>query len=68
MNCPDCPRYDPESETCRDAKINPRKWSDAVEAAHIYGVRAVCVFCEHRERLVACQIVGSTRTRRPRDP
>ena len=67
MNCRDCPRYDQDAHTCKDGKINPASWGQAVDAAHYFGVRAVCVFCEHRERLVACQVAPSARNRpRPR--
>ncbi|MES1147522.1 MAG: hypothetical protein ABUL49_02105, partial [bacterium] len=51
-NCRDCPRYDPEARTCRDGKINPATWETAVEASQVYGLRAICILNDHRERLV----------------
>ena len=53
MDCRDCARYDEESETCKDRKVNPKRWEEAVTVAQLMGVRAVCAFSDHRERLVA---------------
>lgn len=52
MHCQDCPRYDPDKNVCKDGKLNPLRWDQAVEIANIFGARAVCVFNDHRERLV----------------
>lgn len=53
MNCKDCPRYDHEAAKCRDGKLNPKRYSDAIEAANVWGVRAICTYNDHRERLVS---------------
>lgn len=53
MLCRDCPRFDPETEQCRDRKINPQSWENTIQVAQTFGVRAICVFNHHRERLVA---------------
>jgi hypothetical protein len=50
--CRDCARYDPETEKCRDRKLNPQDWEMAVNVAQIFGLRAVCIFNDYRERLV----------------
>lgn len=52
MHCQDCPRYDPEAQSCRDEKLNPLRWDQAVDIANIFGLRAICMFNDHRERLV----------------
>ncbi|HXH61392.1 MAG TPA: hypothetical protein VNI20_08535 [Fimbriimonadaceae bacterium] len=53
MDCRDCPRYDPENRRCRDGKLNPPRYSDAVEVANVWGVRAICAYNDHRPRLVS---------------
>ncbi|MCU0316074.1 MAG: hypothetical protein MUC92_05735 [Fimbriimonadaceae bacterium] len=53
MNCRDCHRYDPETETCKDRKLNPKSWEQAVDCANTYGVRSVCIFNDHREKLIS---------------
>lgn len=50
MNCRDCARY--VEGRCQDQKVNPATWAQAVEVANVLGVRAICVFNDHRERLV----------------
>jgi hypothetical protein len=61
MQCRDCARFDGESGHCRDKKLNPDTWEEAVNVSRVYGIRAVCMFNDHRERLI-----GSTaRTIRP---
>jgi len=50
--CRDCPRYDAESERCRDGKVNPHRWEVAVSVAQTYGLRSICAFNDFRERLV----------------
>jgi hypothetical protein len=52
MLCRDCHRYDPEAESCRDGKLNPQSFSDAVEVAQHLGPRAICVFNDFRERIL----------------
>jgi hypothetical protein len=50
--CEDCPRWDSEKRKCRDGKLNPQTWTQAFEVAGHIGLRAICVFNDHRERLV----------------
>ena len=52
MKCRDCPRYDLELRRCKDGKLNPLRYSDAIEVANVWGVRAICSYNDHRERLV----------------
>jgi hypothetical protein len=52
MDCRDCPRHDADERRCRDGKINPRDWETAVNVANVLGLRSICVFNDHRERLV----------------
>ena len=52
MYCRDCHRYDPERGRCRDGKVNPLGWEVAVSVSRQFGVRALCVFNDHRERLI----------------
>lgn len=42
-----------------DAKVNPRSWETTVEVANVMGLRAICMFNDHRERLIL------SRTRQP---
>jgi hypothetical protein len=67
MKCRDCPRYDHEAERCRDGKLNPTRYSDAIEVANVWGVRAICVYNDHRERLVSVRAgtLGRTKGERP---
>jgi hypothetical protein len=53
MDCRDCPRYDQEARKCRDGKLNPRRYSDAIEVANVWGVRAICAYNDHRPRIVS---------------
>jgi hypothetical protein len=55
MLCRDCVRFDAESERCLDRKVNPQRWETAVNVAQVIGLRSICVFNEHRERLIACR-------------
>lgn len=52
MNCRDCARWDKETAKCRDGKVNPPKWELAVTVYEVMGLRAICMFNDHRERLV----------------
>lgn len=52
MNCRDCRRYDPEAKVCLDGKINPHRYETALEASKLYGLRSICPFSDHRERLI----------------
>lgn len=52
MHCKDCPRYDDEARKCRDGKLNPQRYSEAIETCNVYGVRAICTFNDHRQRLI----------------
>ena len=55
MECRDCARWDAEERKCLDGKVNPHNWEAAVSVAQIFGVRAVCMFNDYRERLVQCR-------------
>lgn len=57
MNCRDCPRYDLEGRVCRDGKINPQRYEQAKEAAQIFGLRSICAYNDHRERLISVRQV-----------
>lgn len=59
MHCQDCPRYDDTTSACRDGKLNPLRWELAVDVANVYGLRSICVFNDHRERLVKCRAVSN---------
>jgi hypothetical protein len=50
--CRDCARYDFESEKCLDGKVNPPSWELAVTVSQVLGLRSICAFNDHRERLV----------------
>ncbi|MFN3728715.1 MAG: hypothetical protein ACK4XJ_03260 [Fimbriimonadaceae bacterium] len=52
MRCDDCPRYDLERDRCRDGKVNPPDYEQAVNVANVIGIRSICVFNDHRERLL----------------
>lgn len=52
MECRDCARFNEETRDCRDKKVNPQSWSEAVEVANYLGVRSICMMNDHRERLV----------------
>ncbi len=58
MHCQDCPRYDLEREACRDGKLNPARWDQAIDVVRLFGLRSVCVFNDHRERLVNAHSPG----------
>jgi hypothetical protein len=58
MLCKDCARYDAENRRCLDGKVNPQKWELAVEVANVIGLRTICVFNDHRERLVQARTVA----------
>ncbi len=55
MYCQDCPIYDKESRKCRDGKVNPQSWGQAVDVSQVLGLRSICVFNDYRERLVQCR-------------
>ena len=59
--CRDCVRYDKETEKCLDGKINPQRYEQAVSASQVMGLRAICMFNDHRERLVSVRGVGRRR-------
>lgn len=52
MTCRDCPRYDGEKRICRDGKLNPHRYEQAQEVVKLFGLRVVCPFNDHRERLI----------------
>ncbi len=55
MTCRDCPRYDMDAERCRDGKVNPLEWETAVSVSQVLGLRSICSFNRHRERLIAAR-------------
>lgn len=65
MECRDCARWDPESRRCQDGKANPRTWETAVSVARVMGLRSICLFNDHRERLVNCRHPGGTKPSAP---
>jgi hypothetical protein len=52
VDCRDCARYDAENKKCLDGKVNPQRYDTVVSVAQVLGVRAICLFNDHRERLV----------------
>jgi len=50
--CRDCARYDSDESRCKDGKINPMDWETAVSTSQILGLRSICIFNDHRERLI----------------
>jgi hypothetical protein len=52
MDCRDCARHDAETGRCLDGKVNPRRYEHALGVVQVLGLRAICVFNDHRERLV----------------
>ncbi|MCB8932180.1 MAG: hypothetical protein M9921_15180 [Fimbriimonadaceae bacterium] len=63
--CRDCPRFDLEAERCKDGKVNPLDWETAVSVSRQFGVRALCMFNDHRERLIHVRTEGVARAPRP---
>lgn len=61
MVCKDCARYDAEEESCRDRKVNPVHWEEAVSVSQLMGIRAICIFNDYRERLVATRLAPPSR-------
>ena len=59
MFCRDCPRYDLEESRCKDRKVNPLDWETAVNVANVMGIRAICVFNDHREKLIDARMPSS---------
>jgi len=66
MYCRDCARFNEETRECRDKKVNPITWGEAVDVANLLGVRSICMFNDHRERLVASRLPQSNRLPGPR--
>ncbi len=54
--CRDCVRFNIETRECRDKKLNPQSWEESVQVANLMGVRAICMFNDHRERLVESRL------------
>ncbi|BBO23111.1 MAG: hypothetical protein QY327_08230 [Fimbriimonadaceae bacterium] len=52
MYCEDCALWDSEAAKCKNGKLNPADWGGAVSVANVYGLRAICVFNDFRERLI----------------
>lgn len=59
MRCEDCNRFDETARRCKDGKVNPRFHGEAVEVANQFGVRVICIFNEHRERLVSTRTLNA---------
>jgi hypothetical protein len=57
--CRDCPRHDPEAGRCRDGKTNPERYDQAVEVVRLFGLRAICTYNDHRERLIEVRQSGA---------
>jgi hypothetical protein len=64
--CRDCIRFDADKQTCRDGKVNPPTWEAAVSVSQVLGLRSICIFNDHRERLVHCR--KNIETPRPGKP
>jgi hypothetical protein len=64
--CRDCPRYDSDAERCRDGKVNPESWENAVSVSQIMGLRSICIFNDYRERLIAARRPFPDARTRPR--
>jgi hypothetical protein len=65
--CRDCHRYDPENRKCLDGKVNPPSWETAVNVSQVLGLRSICAFNDHRERLINCRkghVVNDVTTQR----
>lgn len=62
MECRDCARWDGEARKCLDGKVNPHKWTVAVEVAQVLGIRSICIFNDYRERLVNSRRVPESKT------
>lgn len=56
MYCRDCPRYDETERRCKDRKVNPLHYEEAVSVVNVLGVRAICLFNDHRERLIRSRL------------
>ncbi|MBX3113493.1 MAG: hypothetical protein KF836_02915 [Fimbriimonadaceae bacterium] len=52
MNCRDCGRYDQEARVCKDGKLNPPRYEQANDMVKIFGLRVICPFNDHREKLI----------------
>lgn len=57
--CRDCALWEAESNRCRNGKVNPHSWEETVNVANVLGVRAICIFNDHRERLVQSRLTQS---------
>lgn len=64
MNCRDCARY--IEGRCTDGKVNPRSWSLAVEVANVMGIRSICAFNDHRQRLVESRALADKNQKGPK--
>lgn len=56
MYCRDCALWNPEDRRCKNGKVNPQSWEETVNVANVLGVRAICIFNDHRERLVGSRL------------
>ena len=56
--CRDCVRYEEETQKCLDGKVNPQRYEQALAVSQVLGLRAICTFNDHRERLVSVKLGG----------
>jgi hypothetical protein len=49
-----------------DQKVNPQRYRDAVEVANLFGLRVICMFNDHREKLIQSRAASISGTRRRR--
>lgn len=52
MRCEDCPRWNADEQACRDRKLNPGSFGEAVEVVQMFGPRALCTMNDYRERML----------------
>lgn len=51
MTCLKCPRYDAETQRCREGKANPRNKVDTVAVAELLGLQTLCHYNPYRDGL-----------------
>lgn len=70
MECRDCARWDGDLRHCRDNKVNPPSWEQAVSVSQVLGLRSICMFNDHRERLIEARKapIASRTPSLPRNP
>jgi len=58
VDCRDCARFDEANARCKDGKVNPHSFDSTFTTAQTIGIRAICVFNEYRERIVATRLMN----------